>query len=99
MLLPRYSIRTVLLLAILVAMVALVAGRAVQGASWAQAVTIALGSLVILWLVFALFYGMVVAFARITSIHSPGGAPRSYYPESRQNLTAADTSPKTPQDG
>ncbi|CAK9037524.1 Uncharacterized protein SCF082_LOCUS22215 [Durusdinium trenchii] len=85
MLLPRYSIRTVLLLAILVAVVALVAGQAVQGAAWAQAVTVAVGSLAVLWLVFAVFYGMVALFALVTNNRSALAATRSHYPERQRN--------------
>ncbi|MCO6044539.1 hypothetical protein NG895_11540 [Aeoliella sp. ICT_H6.2] len=99
MLLPRYSIRTVLYVAILVAVVALIAGQAVQGAFWAQGVTVAVASLAVLWLVFALFYGMVAAFALIATPDAAQAASRSHYPESRQNSSPADTSPVTSQDG
>ncbi|WP_425399763.1 hypothetical protein [Aeoliella sp.] len=97
MLLPRYSIRTVLYLAILFAVVGLVAGQAVQGAHWAQAVTVAVGSLAVLWLVFALFYGIVALFALATERRSMDAA-QSYYPASRPTPPPTDTPPVNPQD-
>ncbi len=81
MILPSYSIRTIFYLAIVVALVALVAGQAVQGAEWAIAVTIAVGSLVLTWLVYVLFYGIVVIFSRVALFREIRSPQPAYYPE------------------
>lgn len=84
MLIPSYSIRTILYLAIVVAVVAVIAGQAVQGAHWAIAVTIAIGSLGLSWVVFVLFYGIVSSFARVALAHEVHTPRPAYYPESRR---------------
>jgi CBS-domain-containing membrane protein len=91
MILPSYSLRSILYLAIVVALVAVVAGQAVQGADWAVAVTVAVGSLVLTSVVLILFYGIVASFARI-ALYRESRSPRpAYYPETRRG-SAATTS-------
>lgn len=84
MLLPRFTIRSVLYLAVVVALIALVAGQAVQGAMWAMAITIAVGGLVIGWGVFLTFYGIVVAFARVALARELQTPKPAYYPAPRR---------------
>ena len=99
MILPSYSIRTIMYLAIVVALVAVVAGQAVQGAHWAIAATIAVGSPLLSWLVFVLFYGIVASFARVAlaeEVHAPHPA---YYPEQRRvshDAAAESLPPQSP---
>lgn len=84
MLLPRYSIRAVLYLAVIVALLALVAGQAVVGTTWAIGITIAVASLAVVWLVYVLFYGMVVGFARVALPGESRSSRPAHYPELRR---------------
>lgn len=90
MILPRYSIRTILLLAIGVAVVALVAGQAVQGANWAIAVTVAVGSLLLTAMTYVVFYGMVAIFSRVALAREVRLPHPAYYPEPRREPAADD---------
>jgi hypothetical protein len=98
MLLPRYSIRTVFYLAGVVAVVALIAGEAVQGRMWAAAIVIGVGSLAVTWAMCVLFYGMVALFSRVTGVHGTYRPRPAHYPALRTNVQSADTSPATSQD-
>ncbi len=85
MILPSYSLRAILHLAIVVAVVALIAGQAVQGTNWAIAVTVAVASVVLSWLVFVLFYGIVASFSRVALSRETHAPQPAYYPEPRRN--------------
>ena len=73
-----------LLVAIGVALAALVAGMAVDGKSWAIAVTVALGGVVLAFLVYILFYGMVALFARVAMTREFQSPRPAYYPAPRR---------------
>ncbi|MGI9457637.1 MAG: hypothetical protein ACR2NU_13820 [Aeoliella sp.] len=81
MFLPRYSLRTILYLAVAVAIVAVVAGQAVRGALWAIALTIGIGSLGVSWFVLVVFYAIVAAFARVALTPEFQQPLPAYYPE------------------
>lgn len=98
MLLPRYSIRTVFYLAIVVAVVALIAGEAGEGALWAKALIVGVASLAVTWATFVLFYGMVAAFSRVTGVHGTYRPRPAHYPALRSTPDAGDTSPATSKD-
>ena len=90
MLLPRYSIRSVLYLAVLVAVVAVVAGQAVAGATWAVAITIGIASLLITWSVHVVFYGIVAGFARVVLPVAERRSQPAYYPPLSREADTAD---------
>ncbi len=73
-----------MLVAIGVALVALVAGMAVDGKSWAIAVTVALGGGVLAFLLYTLFYGMVALFARVAMAREFQSPRPAYYPTPRR---------------
>ena len=85
MLLPRYSLRAMLALALAVAVLGIVGGQAVTGATWAIAVLVAVGSVVLSAMVFALFYALVATFSRVAS--AGGRQPRlePHYPAPRNS--------------
>lgn len=73
MLLPRFTIRTILVVVTICALAFVVAGMAVRGEQWAWGVTIALISLGVTGIVHAAWFGIVRAFARVPS--QPPAAP------------------------
>jgi hypothetical protein len=73
MLLPRFTIRTILVVVTIFAFAFVVAGMAVRGEQWAWGVTIALISLALTGVVHAAWFGIVWAFARVPS--QPPAAP------------------------
>lgn len=64
MLLPRFSIRILLLLLTLAAIASVVVGMAVRGQNWAWGVSIGLLSVLITGLVHAAWFGIVWVFAQ-----------------------------------
>lgn len=84
MFLPRFSIRTMMVVAIAVALAALLVGMAVDGKSWAIAVTVALGGVVLAFMMYVLFYGMVALFARVAMSREFQTPRPAYYPAPRQ---------------
>ena len=68
MLLPQFSLKTVLLLVSACACFFLVAGQAYQGEAWAIGVTVAVSSLPVCFLVYAIFYGITAVVARVTGV-------------------------------
>lgn len=89
MLLPRYSLRTILLLAVAVAVLAVVAGEAVTGAVWARAITLAVGAVVLNWMVLASFYAFVAVFSRVASIDGNRARQAPHYPAPRASSESA----------
>jgi hypothetical protein len=69
MLLPRFSIRALLLITAAASVVALLLGFAVQGQVWAVAISIGLGSLVIALLVQAGAFGLIWLLSQIPLPH------------------------------
>lgn len=65
MLLPRYSLKTILAVLSGCTVIFLIAGQAYQGEAWAGGVTIAVASVPICMLVHAMFYGLVVLLSRV----------------------------------
>lgn len=88
MILPSFSIRTIMYVAAALAVVALVAGQAVDGTAWAICVTVAVGSLVVCWVVYALFYAIAAAFARVVLSRESNATPEAYYPAPRSETSA-----------
>jgi hypothetical protein len=86
MLLPRFSIRTMLLIATGVAVASLFAGEALGGRVWALGLTIAVASVPIALLVHAGFFALGSAFANwlgpqeIVARTSRGGIERTAAP-------------------
>jgi hypothetical protein len=67
MLLPRFTIRTLLVLLTVCAFVFVVVGMAIRGKFWARGVTIGLASLLFTALVHAAWFGVVWLVARTGS--------------------------------
>jgi hypothetical protein len=86
MLLPRFSIRTMLLVATGVAVLAVFAGQALGGRIWAMGLSVAVASVPVALLVQAAFFAMGSAFARwlgpqeIVARTSRGGVERTAAP-------------------
>jgi len=86
MLLPRFSIRTLLLIATGVAIASLFAGQAIGGRVWAVGLTVAVASIPLALLVQAGFFALGSAFARwlgpqeIVARTSRGGIERTAAP-------------------
>ena len=86
MLLPRFSIRTMLLIATAVAVAAVFAGQALGGRAWAVGLTCAVASVPLALLVQAGFFALGSKFARwlgpqeIIARTSRGGIERSAAP-------------------
>jgi len=72
MLVPRFSIRTLLFMLTIGAVACLIAGMAYRGLYWAWGVTIGLASLLVAALVHAALFGVIWIFAQIT------GAKKQY---------------------
>jgi Na+-driven multidrug efflux pump len=78
MLIPRFTIRTLLVLTTVCSVLAFVGGLAVRGQAWATAVSVAVGSLVLTLLCYGTFFGLAFVIA---SLHgalrakSRGGTP------------------------
>jgi type VI protein secretion system component VasK len=73
MLLPRFSIRFLLVAAIAVAIFALVLRQAAIGQAWALSVSIAVASLVLNFVVFWLLFCLAQVFARLDRRSQPAG--------------------------
>jgi len=85
-LIPQYSIRWLLAVMTACALVFSIFGLAVRGKPWAMGVSIAIVSLGVLFVVHALFFGLVWLF----SLLSPAaGTPRA----GRSPFAPAETSP------
>ena len=74
MFLPRFTIRTILVVVTICAFAFVVVGMAVRGEQWAWGVTIALISLAVTASVHAAWFGIVSAFTRVPS-QPPAAAP------------------------
>ena len=66
MLIPQFSIRWLLGVTAVVAVVFSIVGMATRGSHWAAGVSIAVGSLVVLMLVHVLSFGLVWVFSVLT---------------------------------
>ncbi len=83
MLLPRFSLKTILTLLSVSTVIFVVAGQAFQGKAWAAGVTIAVASIPVCLFVHAVFYGIIGLLARVISpqqvpaLTSQGGIQRS----------------------
>lgn len=86
MLLPRFSLRTLLIVATAVAVVALFAGQAIGGRVWAAGITVGVASVLVALLVQAAFFAVGLAFGRwlgpqeIVARTSRGGVERTPAP-------------------
>lgn len=67
MLVPRFSIRTILIATVGFALLFLVAGTAYRGQTWGWAVVIGVASLVVTALVHAGLFGVAWLFGRLTT--------------------------------
>jgi hypothetical protein len=68
MLLPRFSIRALLAMLTVCALVFLIAGMAARGEKWAWGVTIGLASVLVTALAHAAWFGVVWLFAQMPSV-------------------------------
>jgi hypothetical protein len=104
MLLPRFSIRTALVIVTVVAVISLFAGQALGGRAWALGLTVAVVSVPVALLVHAAFYWVAMCFARllgpeeIIAYTSRGGVERSNpgAPRPAVELGGASAEPTTP---
>jgi len=104
MLLPRFSIRTALVIVTVVAVISLFAGQALGGRAWAWGLTVAVVSVPLALLVHAAFYGVAISFARllgpeeVIAYTSRGGVERSSYAAPRPTAEAEEgaAEPTTP---
>ena len=65
MLIPRFSLRTTLLIVTLCAVFFVIMGYAYRGDAWAVVITVAVLSVFLTLAVHAVFYGLVLAMGRI----------------------------------
>lgn len=77
MLVPRFTIRTLLAVLTGAAVVFLVAGMAVRGETWAWGVTIGFFFLVVTALAHAAWFGLVWLFAQLPAKRQEGGGDGS----------------------
>lgn len=77
MLLPKFSIRSLLLLMVVAGFVFLTASQAVRGQSWAIAVCIALLSLLLSFVVYTVVFFLAVPAALISQAMETNTAPTS----------------------
>ncbi len=75
MLLPRFTLRTILGILTIGAFVFLVAGMAVRGQTWAWGITIGVICAGIIMLVHAAWFGVVWLFAQIPTVQVATPAP------------------------
>jgi hypothetical protein len=73
MLAPRFTMRTLIAVLTVGALVFLVAGMAVRGQMWAWAITIGMISLGITALAHAAWFGVVWLFAKLPTARRPNG--------------------------
>jgi hypothetical protein len=69
MLVPRFTIRTLLVVLTICAFISVVIGMAYRGQHWARGVTIGMASLALTALVHAAWFGVVWMLARFQSRH------------------------------
>lgn len=67
MLIPQFSIRWLLALTAVCAVIFSIVGLAIRGNAWAAGVSIGIGSLVVLGLVYGALFAMVWVFSVVTS--------------------------------
>jgi hypothetical protein len=67
MIVPRFTIRTLLLILTVGALVSIIAGFAIRGQQWAWGITIGLLSLAFTALVHAAWFGVVWIISRVSS--------------------------------
>jgi hypothetical protein len=104
MLLPRFSIRTALVIVTVVAVISLFAGQALGGRAWALGLTVAVVSVPIALVVHAAFYWVAMLFAHllgpedVIAYTSRGGVERSSFvaPRPVANSATAGSEPATP---
>jgi hypothetical protein len=104
MLLPRFSIRTALVIVTVVAVISLFAGQALGGRAWALGLTVAVVSVPVALLVHAAFYCVAMWFARllgpedVIAYTSRGGVERSSFaaPQPEAASTTGGTETTTP---
>ena len=85
-LVPRFSIRTVLFVTTLFALLFVVVGVGYRGQLWAWGVVIGLASLAVTALVHAAFFGVVWCFSRISKETAPL-TPHNSLPPAREDAT------------
>jgi hypothetical protein len=101
MLLPRFSIRTALVIVTVVAVISLFAGQALGGRAWALGLTVAVVSVPLALVVHAAFYWVAMAFARllgpedVIAYTSRGGVERSSYTGPRPAANAPPAGPES----
>lgn len=77
MLLPRFTIRALLVMLTVCALVSVIAGMAYRGQTWAWGVTIGLLSLLVVALVHAAWFGVIWMFARMSPVREKDQRQRS----------------------
>jgi hypothetical protein len=68
MLIPRFTIRGLLILTTVCAVHAFVGGLAVRGHAWATAVCLAVGSVVVAFLCYGAFFGLAYVIASVMGL-------------------------------
>jgi hypothetical protein len=104
MLLPRFTLRTLLAILTAVAVLSLLAGQALGGRAWALGVTVAVVSVPLALVVHAAFFSMAISFAgwlgakEVVARTSRGGVERSLVAPSNESAAApvADPAGTTP---
>lgn len=84
MLLPKYTVRRLLAITTLCALVAAVVSLARQGETWAMAVSLAIGSLVLAALLYMLLFALASIGALVTSPLSSRRIARGPQPSPRE---------------
>jgi hypothetical protein len=95
MLIPKFSLRSLLLLMALVGAVSLVISMAVQGQAWAIAVSAALAGLVATFALFVMFFLLAAPMALL--VESLGGRPVPASPFATQQPPPQIIPPQEPE--
>ena len=90
MLLPRFTIRTLLALLTLSACAFVVIGTAYRGQYWAWGVTFALASLIVAAFVHAAWFGVVWLFSKMSSFQPPLRPQIAHLPTARSETAGGE---------
>ncbi len=80
MLLPRFTIGRLLQITLVCGVISLVASYGVRGAEWAAGLTIAVGSLLVAMLIYAVFFCVAWWISRLRHSQRPGPERKSSSP-------------------
>lgn len=99
MLIPQFSLRWLLAVMTACAVVFSIFGLAVRGSHWAAGVSIAIVSLAVVMLIYAVVFGLVWAFSVVTSQFRHGSAGSGRSPFAGRATASSTPGPSPPGGG